>query len=62
MLVGVVLFGNGKEIQTEFVIPQLDLTWLEAAPNQHWPQIAFVVIHSVIVDLYLRTESEFKCR
>jgi hypothetical protein len=61
MPVGVVLFGNCKEIQTEFVIPQSDLTWPEAAPNQHWPQIAFVVIHFVIVDLYFWTQSEPKC-
>src|SRR5882724_7724475 len=53
--------GNCKEIQTEFVIPQSGLTWLETGANQHGPQIAFVVIHFVIVDLYFRTESESEC-
>ena len=62
MLVGVVLPGSCKEIQTELVIPQSDLTWLEAGANQHGPQITFVVIHFVIVDLYFRTESEPECR
>src|SRR5262245_31191477 len=61
MLVNVVFPGSCKEIQTELVIAQSDLTWLEARPNQHGPQIAFVVIHLVIVDLYFRTESEPKC-
>src|SRR5882757_5295476 len=62
MLVGAVLPGSCKKIQTELVIPQLDLTWLEPAANQHGPQITFVVIHFVIVDLYFRTESEPECR
>jgi hypothetical protein len=61
MPVGVVLPGSGNEIQTELVIPQSDLTWLEADSNQHGPKIAFVVIHFVIVDLYFRTESEPEC-
>src|SRR5882757_3062285 len=61
MLVGVVLPGSCKEIQTELVISQSDLTWLEPGANQHGPQIAFVVIHFVIVDLYSRTESEPEC-
>ena len=56
-----VLPGSCKEIQTELVIPQSDLTWLEPGANQHGPQIAFVVIHFVIVDLYFRTESEPEC-
>ena len=61
MLIGAVLPGSCKEIQTELVIPQSDLTWLESGANQHGPKIAFVVIHFVIVDLYLRTESEPEC-
>src|SRR4030095_13184655 len=60
-LASVILPGSRKEIQTELVIPQSDLTWSEAGANQHGPQIAFVVIHFVIVDLYLRTESEPEC-
>src|SRR6201996_7014310 len=59
-LVGV-LPGSCKEIQTELVIPQPDLTWLEPAANQHGPKIAFVVIHFVIVDFYFWTESEPEC-
>src|SRR6266576_1394924 len=61
MLVGAVLPGSRKKIQTELVIPQLDLTWLETGANQHGPKIAFVVIHFVIVDLHFRTESEPEC-
>ena len=61
-LVGVVFPGRCKKIQTELVIPQSDLTWLESGANQHGPKIAFVVIHFVIVDLYFRTESEPECR
>src|SRR5215470_8336440 len=52
MLVCVVLPGGCKEIQAELVIPQSDLARLESGPNQHGPQIAFVIIHFVIVDLY----------
>src|SRR5215472_18143061 len=58
MLLGVIFPGNCKKIQTELVVPQSDLTGLEAGANQHWPEIAFVVIHFVIVDLYFRTEPE----
>src|SRR6266436_2503979 len=61
-LVGAILPGSCKEIQTELVIPQSDLTWLEPGANQHGPQIAFGVIHFMIVDLYSRTESEPECR
>src|ERR1043166_8360068 len=57
----VVFPGSCKEIQTELVIPQSDLTWFEAGANQHGPQIAFVIIHFVIVDLYFRAESELEC-
>ena len=60
-MVDVALPGRNKEIQTELVIPQSDLTWLESGANQHGPKIAFVVIHFVIVDLYFRTESEPEC-
>ena len=60
-LVGAVLPGSCKEVQTELVIPQSDLTWHEASVNQHGPKVAFVVIHFVIVDLYFRTESEPEC-
>ena len=62
MLSMVVFCGSCKEIQTELVISQSDLTGLEAGANQHGPQIAFVVIHSMIVDLYFRTESESECQ
>lgn len=41
MLVGVVLPGNCKEIQTELVMSQLDPARLDASPNEHGPQIAF---------------------
>src|ERR1041384_7526710 len=58
----VVLPGSRKEIQTELVISQSDLTWLEAGANQHGPQITFIVIHFVIVDLHFRTESKPECR
>src|SRR5947208_15516905 len=61
MLVGVVLPGGCKEVQTGLVIAQSDLTWLEAGANQHGPQIALVVIHFVIVDLYFRTEATPEC-
>ena len=61
LLVGVVLPDNCKQIQAELVIPQSDPARLEASPNEHGPQIAFVVIHFVIVDFYFRTESEPKC-
>ena len=61
MSVGVVLPGSCKEIQTELVISHSDPTWLEPGANQHGPQIGFVVIHFVIVDLYFRTESESEC-
>src|SRR5947199_5517925 len=61
MLIGVGFLSRCKEIQAELVIPQSDLTRLEASANQHRPKIAFAVIHSVIVDLYFRTESEPEC-
>jgi len=51
MLVGAVLLGSCKEIQTELVIAQSDLARFEPGANEQGPQIAFVVIHSVIVDL-----------
>ena len=54
--------GSCKEIQTELVIPQSDLTWLEASANQQGPQISFLVVHFVIVDLYFWTEPEPECR
>jgi len=60
ILVDAILPGSCKEIQTELVIPQSDLTWLETGANQHGPKIAFVVIHFVIVDLYFWTESQPK--
>src|SRR5215475_2936518 len=62
VLADVFLPGSGKEIQTELVIPQSDLTWLEASANQQGPQISFLVVHFVIVDLYFRTEPEPECR
>src|SRR5215211_1207153 len=62
MSFAVVLPGSRKKVQAEFVIPQSDVTWLEPGANHHRPQIAFVVIHFVIVDLYLWTESEPECR
>src|SRR6476660_8489545 len=61
MRLDAVLSGSCKEIQTELVIPQSDLTWLESGANQHGPEIAFVVIHFVIVNLYFRTESQPEC-
>src|SRR5215211_947621 len=61
MLVEAGLSGSCKKIQTELVIPQSDLTWLEAALDQDGPQIAFIVIHFVIIDLYFWTEPESEC-
>src|SRR5215211_5926023 len=62
MSVAVVLPGSRKKVQAELMIVQSDVTWLEPGANHHGPQIAFVVIHFVIVDLYLWTESEPECR
>jgi hypothetical protein len=60
-LVDAILPGSCKEIQTELVVPQSDLTWLEAGANQHGPKIAFAEIHLVIVDFDFPAEAKPKC-
>jgi hypothetical protein len=55
------LFGYREQIETELVIPQSDLTRLKARPDQHRPEIAFAVIHFMIVYLDFRTEAKPEC-
>src|SRR5437588_366294 len=43
--------GGGKEIKAELVILKPNLTRLKASLHQQGPQVAFVVIHLVIVHL-----------
>src|SRR5439155_2640235 len=47
-----------EQIQTEFVVSQSNLTRLETSSHQDRPEIAFAVIHFVIVHLYFRTEAK----
>src|SRR5919106_2955498 len=58
LTLGIAFRRCGEKIQSEFVIPQSNVTWLETGANEHRPQIAFAVIHFMIVDLHFRTESE----
>jgi hypothetical protein len=55
------LFGYREQIETELVISQSNLTWLETRPDQHRPEIAFAVIHFMIVYLDFRTEAKPEC-
>src|SRR5947208_9507783 len=61
-MAAILLPGGRKQIQTEFVIPQLNLTRLETSSDQDRPEIAFAVIHFVIVHLHLGTEPEPESR
>ncbi len=54
--------GCRKEIQTEFVISQSNLARLETSSDEDWPEIAFAVIHLVIVHLDFRAEAEPESR
>lgn len=53
--------GRRKQIRAELVIPQSDLARPEATPHEHWPEIAFAVIHFMIVDFDFPAEAKPKC-
>src|SRR2546421_5415446 len=54
--------GYREQIQSEFVIPKSNLTRLETSSHQDRPEIAFAVIHFVIVHLHSRTDAKPESR
>src|SRR5439155_27109223 len=50
-----------EQIQSKLMILQSNPTRLEADTNQHRPEIAFSVIHFVVVDLEFRAKTKLEC-
>ena len=54
-------FRGSEQVQTELVISQSNLTWPEASTNQHRPEIAFPVVHFMVVYLDFGAEAKAEC-